>query len=67
MELQDFGPEAQSKELFAREASSKLQSNKPLVAITLIALITGLAIGYIYWQKHNILLSKIAPSKELKT
>jgi hypothetical protein len=47
-------------------ASSTLQSNK-LVAITLVALITGLAIGYIFWQEHNILLSKIAPSKELKS
>jgi hypothetical protein len=66
MELQDFGPVAQSKELFTQAASSKLQSNK-LVAITLVALITGVAIGYIFWKEHNILLSKIVPSKELKS
>ncbi len=23
--------------------------------------------GYVFWQEHNILLSKIAPSKELKS
>ena len=66
MELQDFGPVAQSKEIFTQGVSSKMESDK-LIGIALVALITGLAIGYIFWQEHNILLSKIAPSKELKS
>jgi hypothetical protein len=66
MELQDFGPVAQSKEIFTQGVSSKMESDK-LIGIALVVLISGVAIGYVYWQEHKILLSKTAPSKELKS
>jgi len=47
MELQDFGPVAQSKEIFTQGVSSKMESDK-LIGIALVVLISGVAIGYVY-------------------
>ena len=63
MELQEFGPVAQSKALFNEATSSNLQAYK-LMNIAAILLIAGFAVGYVHWQQKNIQLIQPKGSKE---